>query len=58
VHAAVVTPDVVLTAMGCAVVQLSAVAELPEGVYVKATVPVGLVAPVTAGVMLAVKVTG
>jgi hypothetical protein len=57
VHPAVVTPAVVLTDMGWAGVQFSAVAEPPLGVYVKATVPVGFVAPDTAGVMVAVKVT-
>jgi len=58
VQAAVVAPDAVITVMGWAIVQLSAVAEPLEGVYVKATVPVGFVEPVTTGVMVAVKVTG
>ena len=55
-HAAVVTPAVVLTAMGWATVQVRFVGEPPLGVSVNVTLPPGLVVPVTAGVMVAVKV--
>jgi ABC-type glucose/galactose transport system permease subunit len=57
VQTAVVVPAAVLTEMGWADVQFKLTGELPPSVEVNVTVPVGLVAPAIAGLMVAVKVT-